>query len=265
MPTDDSLAGFIVKKQACEKYNRSLRQLGRDFDKALAKNDKIVVDNFRLRLEDGTVLEATEVSKDHIQELRDKGRNPTWFVREAWLAETYGLKIGTAEETTDAVDVEQSPPTSSDTQHVAEPPTSSSADIVQAKDDLIAVLREENSFLRATVESERERSDADKNLMRELHVLLKNMQDRLLPPGNENPPVISVPASVGQQARPNEATSSPSTTTLTTKRKRAPAKRHSKKPTVPASKKRKSPAKQASALEKHVPSLHRALNFLRHS
>lgn len=173
----DTLDGYLLKKEACEFYNRSLRQLARDFDKALARGDSKFIGNFKLRLEDGTVLEAHEVDKDQIQRFRDKGLNPTWYVNEAWMDATYGRRGDVSEQVRPRPHPESIPP--------EPPPTVSPSgalpEILKSKDELIDVLREENQYLRDALTDERKRSTDDRELTKQLHILLKNMQDRLLP------------------------------------------------------------------------------------
>lgn len=181
MATTDPLEGFILKKEACASYDRSLRQLGRDFDKALVRKDTEMLSAFRLRLEDGTVLSGSEISKEQIQKLRDRGLNPTWFVSETWMLDTYGLRKK------ESMEVPVQPPevaAQAPEAPAADPvpaTTANTDDLLVSKDELIAVLREETSFLRDTLTKERERSKEDKELTHQLHILLKNMQDRLLP------------------------------------------------------------------------------------
>lgn len=216
MATTDPLAGFILKKEACASYDRSLRQLGRDFDKALVRKDAEMLSEFKLRLEDGTVLNGSEISKEQIQKLRDRGLNPTWFVSEAWMLGTYGLR-GKESTKESAQPPEANTPTP-DTS-AAEPDraaTANTKDLLGSKDELIAVLREETNFLRETLTKERERSKEDKELTQQLHILLKNMQDRLLPsPGSSSGSFDStaIPLSPrraeGNQAIDDESTHAP--------------------------------------------------------
>ena len=180
MPTADQLTGFILKKEACATYDRSFRQLARDFDKAAARGDKAFLENFKLHLEDGTIMEASEVTKDKIQKLRDKGLNPTWYVRESWMNDKYGRRDDKADVSTTTADqradVETAKPSSS--------PIAPDSAIIQSKDDLIDVLRDENKYLRESLAKETEQRGEVTQLTRELHLLLKNMQDRLLPAPN---------------------------------------------------------------------------------
>lgn len=217
MPSPDALTGFILKKEACSTYARSLRQLARDFAKAVTRGDAGFVANFMLRLEDGTILEAAEVTKDQIQKLRDKGLNPTWFVRESWMQKSYGMRSdGTAPgEVRVAAHAEESAEPGEQTDRVF--PLSRSP-LLQSKDDLIDVLREQNKFLRDALRKEQDRSTEDMKLTRELHVLLKNMQDRLLP----NP---TAPRMIEVQRQPDgrrvSSARSAHTQTITTSRLKA--------------------------------------------
>lgn len=77
-----ALDGFLLKREACERYDRSLRQLSRDLDKAQTKDDSQVLDNFQLRLEDGTILTATEVDKYQVERIsRNSVMAQSWNLR----------------------------------------------------------------------------------------------------------------------------------------------------------------------------------------
>lgn len=125
-------------------------------------------------------MEASEVDKGQIQKLHNRGLNPTWFVRESWMQKNYGLR-------SDASPKEQpGPPPAPES--TSEPPTADAPGdstvtpaLIRSKDDLIDVLRNENQFLKDALRKEQDRTGEDRQLTRELHVLLKNMQDRLLP------------------------------------------------------------------------------------
>ena len=152
-------------------------------------------------------------------------------------------------------------PPQSDNDPTGHPSPNPTADVVVAKDDLIGVLREENQFLRTTLESERARSDADKNLMRELHVLLKNMQDRLLPDATNNP-LIDVPPEAQATPQPQAKQKkpgtrkprAPSTKTRSIRKKSTVA----KKP-VPQRLKQTTPASPAKPKWYELPTLSRYL------
>ena len=59
---------------------------------AMQAKDTKILGHFKLVLEDGERIDGIDVTTDRIAELRDKGRNPMWFVEEQWMATNYGVK-----------------------------------------------------------------------------------------------------------------------------------------------------------------------------
>jgi hypothetical protein len=92
MPAPKVPHGFILTKQACERFNRSHRQLNRDRVRAMNIGDEKTTSHFKLQIEDGQLLEGGELTVDEVSKLRDEGKNPVWFVEESWMEETFGLK-----------------------------------------------------------------------------------------------------------------------------------------------------------------------------
>ena len=56
--------GFILRTEAVKKYGRSKASFIRDFDKAFESGDTDFLNNFRLYLNDGTVIEGPDASKE---------------------------------------------------------------------------------------------------------------------------------------------------------------------------------------------------------
>lgn len=232
MTDHTALNGFMLKREACERYDRSLRQLSRDFDKAQMEEDSQVLDNFKLRLEDGTILTAAEVDKDQVEKFRDKGLNPAWLVRERWMRNTYGVRD---EMESDDIETPVEP-----TPESAQRPQASDSEIVAMKDDLIAELRESNRFLRESLKEERIESREDRELTKQLHILLKNLQDRLLPEPDRTGGLVvadrATEKTANQSVRATVVTSDPPPATAPAeppakvpKPKPKPAKKRSKK------------------------------------
>ena len=84
--------GFIPKKLAAQRYNRSFRQLTRDLALAMQAKDEKILGHFKLILEEGGEIPGIDVTTERITTLRDDGRNPMWFIEEDWMAATYGPK-----------------------------------------------------------------------------------------------------------------------------------------------------------------------------
>jgi hypothetical protein len=174
--------GFITKKETAELFQRSHRQLTRDLADAMKVQDPKVLDNCRLRTEDGETRQGIGITPELLDQLRIEGKNPVWYLRTSWLEKTYGRRgrgqrrdqrpssifTADAEEGTDA----SSRP---DLVHVLrERIRGLEAD----KEDLRDEMKIKNQQIADRVEREKETN----LLIRDLHVLLSDSQRRLLTP-----------------------------------------------------------------------------------
>jgi hypothetical protein len=85
-------SGYVTRSAAPRTFNRSKRALERDLDNAYRAVDEDVLVAFRLVTKDGVKREAREVTTELVEELKNDGMNPVWWVSEAWLESTYGRR-----------------------------------------------------------------------------------------------------------------------------------------------------------------------------
>lgn len=175
--------GFITKTEATESYERSHRQLTRDIADAMKSQNAKVLDHCQLRTEDGQVLEGSSVTPDIIDQLRLEGKNPVWYLRTTWLEEAFGRR-GRARRPSER-------PTLYDLDSPSEEGSvlSPRPDLVHVlretirslerdKDDLRAEMKIKNQQIADRVEREKETNA----LIRDLHNLMADLQQRVLPP-----------------------------------------------------------------------------------
>ncbi len=185
-------SGFLTKKEACRRYKRSHRQLTRDLGAAMRASDERVLQNFRLRSEDGQSREGTEVSSDLISKLRLEGHNPMWYVRATWMEKTYGPRGEPREESAPQPSEEPAGDRGAPNAPDVHP------DITQMYGKQMERIEEENARLRDELkiknEQIRESNERQKEtnvLMRDLHVLMKDLQQRLLPAPESKAPALT--------------------------------------------------------------------------
>lgn len=175
------IPGFITKSEAVETYQRSHRQLSRDLADAMKVQNELVLENCRLRTEDGEVLEGMGIVPEVIDRLRNDGKNPAWFLRASWLEKTYGRR-GSSRGS------QQRKPATAMPGGEKGSDASSHPDIGRLlrerieglerdKQDLRDELRIKNQQIADRVEREKETNA----LIRDLHTLMADLQRRLLP------------------------------------------------------------------------------------
>ncbi len=86
MRTHD-VPGFVLRTEAVKKYGRSKASFIRDFDKAFEKEDTAFLENFRLYLNDNSMIPGAEVSKDKMNSLQTK--QPWVYIKESLLESRY--------------------------------------------------------------------------------------------------------------------------------------------------------------------------------
>jgi hypothetical protein len=182
------IPGFITKTDAVELYQRSHRQLSRDLADAMKVQNELVLENCRLRTEDGAVLEGMGVVPELIDRLRNEGKNPVWYLRTSWLEKTYGKRGSSRRRERRSPDtvtasVEKGSESSSrpDVERLLHEQIES---LKRDKQDLREELRIKNQQIADRVEREKETN----TLFRDLHTLMADLQRRLLPPPSEAPP-----------------------------------------------------------------------------
>lgn len=192
--TPVALDGFLSKKQIEASYGRSYRSLTRDITRAVKTGNTDVLRHLKLITEDDKVREGTEVTLELIQDLSNHGMRPTWLAEESWVAEwcarrRLGPRQADAhEEPSDDPGPSPSklPPTPEP--GTATPPTSSvSVEMFQQRIDdqkqQIELLRGQLQIKDDQIRTANQLAEQSQQLMRDLHVLLKNVQDGLLGEG----------------------------------------------------------------------------------
>ncbi|MDA1049738.1 MAG: hypothetical protein O3C40_04565, partial [Planctomycetota bacterium] len=173
------IPGFITRKQASERCKRAERTLQRYWSRAIEHSDDTVLNNLKLRTEDGEVIEGQDVTKEKIDDLKKQGKNPTWFVHATWVERKYGPRLD--HKSTEQV-VESSKPQEGDS-------ATQNGDVVSLLKVQIQMLEQDKKDLRDElkikndqIKDANERGKETHVLMRDLHGLLHDMQQRLPAP-----------------------------------------------------------------------------------
>ena len=188
--TSANLTGFLNKKEIEANYGRSYRSLTRDITRAVKSGDTSILQHLKLVTEDDTVREGSDVTLDMIQDLSNNGLRPMWLAEETWVAEWCARKSNAGQDHATPIQ----------TQPVEEPivPTKNvdSSAVVQLYQQRIHDLAKQNELLVGQlkikddqIRAANQQAEQNHQLQRDLHVLLKNVQDGLLGEGSR--PLIS--------------------------------------------------------------------------
>ena len=156
------IPNFITRKTASERCKRAERSLQRYWSRAIEVRDLAVLENLKLRTEDGEVTKGPEVTKKLIEKFKTQGRNPTWFAEAAWVEKTYGPRLIP----------ESEPSHPRDETDVAPKPTPANESPSAPNSEILTILKEQ---FRQSQESHQE----DKRAFREQIAMLKEMFDTL--------------------------------------------------------------------------------------
>ncbi|MCA9049643.1 MAG: hypothetical protein KDA89_12995 [Planctomycetaceae bacterium] len=178
------ITGFITRTAAGEKYQCTGRTLQRKWSAALEVRDESVLGNLQLVTEDEKVYDGTEVTKELIEQFKLAGLNPTWYVRESWMQQEFQRKAerivpNTAKQGSPAS--ENDAPAESISESEPTPERTYSAEYVALLREQIEEQRRDKAALREQIAQYDETLNANTQLQQQLHILLKDMQDRLLP------------------------------------------------------------------------------------
>ncbi|CAL1125298.1 unnamed protein product [Cladocopium goreaui] len=186
MPTTP-VPGFITKKEASEKFARSHRQLTRDIADAMKVQNAKVLDHCRLRTEEGEVIDGLGMTPELIDQLCLDGKNPVWYFRTSWLEKQYGRRGHVRQQRPGSDHVASSmeegsePSARPELVHVLRERIRG---LEQDKQDLRDEMKIKNQQIADRVEREKETNA----LVRDLHTLMADMQQRLLPmPSTHSP------------------------------------------------------------------------------
>lgn len=181
--------GYLNKKQIEATYGRSYRSLTRDITNAVKVGDTKILQYLKLVTEDGKLREGSDVTLDMIQELSNSGLRPMWLAEETWVADW----VAKPKDRRGSVDANSQSP--SEVQRPNAGPSSTTSPSQSITEDAlqqrIEDLKQQNEMLRGQLQikddqirSTTQLAEQSQQLMRDLHVLLKNVQDGLLGEGS---------------------------------------------------------------------------------
>jgi hypothetical protein len=171
------IPGFITRKQASERCQRAERTLQRYWSRAVGLRDLKVLQHLKLWTEDGKVIEGPDVTKERIEQLKEERQNPTWYVDATWADKTYSPRPPDG-----AVQTPEAKPAAE--RGDLDVPDAVAALLRQQIQDLQhdkEELREELRIKNQQINDANEREKETNILMRDLHRLMSDMQQRLLP------------------------------------------------------------------------------------
>ncbi len=149
--------------------------------------DTKVLQYLRLDTEDGVKHEGVNVTKELIDDLKKKRQNPTWYVDAAWAEKTYEPKVQD-----EASDDQKSNQVENVKPALKSPEEGSArtfgADYVALLKQQIEELKNDKAAMREQIAQSTDTLRQNNKLQQELHILLKQMQDRLLPPPADSRP-----------------------------------------------------------------------------
>ena len=183
--TSANLAGFLNKKEIESNYGRSYRSLTRDITQAVKSGDASILQHLKLVTEDDTVREGSDVTLDMIQDLSNNGLRPMWLAEETWVAEWCARRSSARQD--DATSIQSEPeqepivPTKNlESSAVTQLYQQRISDLAKQNELLVGQLKIKDDQIRAA----NQQAEQSQQLMRDLHVLLKNVQDGLLGEGS---------------------------------------------------------------------------------
>ena len=143
--------------------------------------DTKVLQHLRLSTEDGVKHEGVKVTKELIDDLKKRRQNPTWYVEAAWAEKTYEPKVpDEASDDHKSKAVEKVKPASKSSEEGSQ--RTFGADYVALLERQIEDLKSDKAAMREQITQSTDTLRQNNKLQQELHILLKQMQDRLLPP-----------------------------------------------------------------------------------
>ena len=189
--TTVTLEGFLSKKEIEASYGRSYRSLTRDITRAVKTGDAKILQHLKLVTEDEKVREGTDVTLGMIQDLSNHGMRPTWLAEESWIAEWCARRSARRNGEVAPMDVPDTPDTRPSSPTRASDPVAPTPSIQLATAELfqqrIDDQRQQIDMLRGQLQIKDEQirnanqlAQESQQLMRDLHILLKNVQDGLL-------------------------------------------------------------------------------------
>jgi len=281
MPSS-AIPGFIKKRTASQRYDRSPRQLTRDITFAIEMSDDNVLPNLKIRTEDGEVIDGVDATVDLIKSLRSAGRNPMWYLGTSWLEETYGKR-----DKQGATQAERDAPELDPTISVGDRPNAA-ATLTEMMQQTIHELKEDKRLLESQlkikdgqIEKYMDRWQESNVLTKQLHELIGRLeqldQNQLGSETHEttdaSEKVIDIDANQVHSDDRAESTvhvspskrKQPSTkprTSAPASRRKNPKQKSGTKKAQAKSRSTKPDKKRVSRFEEHTPTFHKALSNL---
>lgn len=199
--TPATLTGFLNKKEIEATYGRSYRSLTRDITRAVKTGDANVLQHLKLVTDDETVREGSDVTLEMIQDLSNNGLRPMWLAEESWVAEWCARR--STQQPDDGASIQSEPqpetfvPRSTIDTAAGQILQLRINDLTKQNDLLVGQLQIKDDQIRAA----NQQAEQSQQLMRDLHVLLKNVQDGLLGEGSR--PLITAPRKTSSQSQPS--------------------------------------------------------------
>ncbi len=236
----------ISKPEALEKYQKPERTFQRRLSKALRTRDEAFLSHFYLATTDDVVRPGMEVAEGDVERLKGKGLYPVWHLKEEWFKNEYDQKAQTKAKEKRGGDSPNSQPAPMERNFgdraglVAE--VESLRRELNSEKSHTELLRNQLEIKDNQIKAANEREQQTNVLMKDLHALMGDLQQRLpLPAGNALPQpesetnVAEAEFSVASESKENRQKSKKTTgTRRKTAKKRTPSKEAPQKATSTA-------------------------------
>jgi len=90
--TNIDIPGYVLRLEAVEEYGRSEQSFRRDFIDAQKKDDQVSLKQVKVCLNDGTLIEGTDISRGVVDQFNSEGKQPVWFMSRDLLKSRYWKK-----------------------------------------------------------------------------------------------------------------------------------------------------------------------------
>jgi hypothetical protein len=191
--TPVTVDGYLSKKEIEASYGRSFRSLTRDITRAVKMADAKTLRHLKIVTEDIKVREGTEVTLEMIQDLSNRGLRPMWLAEKSWVAEWCIQRSKRRRNYNQPPDHPPEPShlsPSAASNFPPPPPSPLQLPAIESLQHRIDDQKQQIEMLRGQLQIKDEQirtanqlAQESQQLMRDLHVLLKNVQDGLLGEG----------------------------------------------------------------------------------
>ncbi len=244
--TDSLPPDVISKPDALEKYGKPERTFQRRLAAALRTRDEAFLSHFHLGTSDGIVRPGTDVAEGEVERLKGKGLYPVWHVEEEWFKNEYDQKSQRKAPKKTKEDSSASQPAPPERSFVDRPALVTEVESLrrelESEKGHTDLLRNQLEIKDNQIKAANEREQQTNVLMKDLHALMGDLQQRLpLPAGNALPQpesetnVAEAEFSVASESKENrQKRTSPGGTRRKTANKKQPSKKTPHKATSTA-------------------------------